>query len=275
MWRYLVKLASALSFLAGIVGWISLPDDVALWPERFRPVLQAMSKQDLVAALFGLSAFGFWTTFVAPVARPLLRRVGTLGPKAKAAWRVLSAPASLQREGGELELVYRIGRPFLEEGPLGPAELWKTPPMYVERLIGVRNVSSDDVRNVRVQVASATQATEALPLTLPPRDGSNLPFTLSPGEMRLVRFVRQEAGSGQPLRHGCFGGKDGPICLLPCDVILAAYADGVSTLKRVSLSLGSDKEIRVEPPIFGELPGGAEPSLYIRAKVGVIRPRQR
>jgi hypothetical protein len=168
-----------------------------------------------------------------------------------------------------LELVCRIGQPFLEEHH-GPGKVGKTPSRTVSKLIGVRNTSSNDIHDVRVQVASASQATSGLPLTLPPREGPHQAFSLAPGEMRLVRFVRQAARIGKPLGMGSLGGRDGPSCLAPCELVLAAYADGASTLRTVWLYLDDGGEIQIQPPILGELPGGVEPAGYVRFVIGPI-----
>lgn len=64
MWRRIVQAFAAISFLAGVVGWITLPDDAALWPTRLRPLVDAIGREDIITALFALSAIGFaWTIF--------------------------------------------------------------------------------------------------------------------------------------------------------------------------------------------------------------------
>jgi hypothetical protein len=164
----------------------------------------------------------------------------------------------------KLEIVYRVGEPFLEEQWRAVGEPGQTPARSIEKLVGVRNLSSRDVHGVRVQVASASQATRGLPLTLPPRDGPSHPFSLAPGEMRLVRFLHQEAGAGRPLGMAALGGKGGPPCSARCDLVLAAYAEGAATLRKVSVWRDERGELRVRPPALGDLPGGVEPAGYVR-----------
>jgi hypothetical protein len=123
MWRLILKLISAVSFVAGIVGWITLPDDAPLWPKRLGPVFSAMTKDDLVMVLFGLSAIGFLTAFVAPALRPGLQRAGALVARAKTTWAALARTTVAHNAPDKLELVYRVGEPFLEYSQeLGPRQ---------------------------------------------------------------------------------------------------------------------------------------------------------
>jgi predicted MFS family arabinose efflux permease len=91
MWRVILRIISVISFLAGIVGWITLPDDAPLWPKRVGPLLSSMSKDDLLIALFALSAAGFVATFAGPLigarlaAIPISREgPSLLGPRCRA-----------------------------------------------------------------------------------------------------------------------------------------------------------------------------------------------
>jgi hypothetical protein len=68
MWRRIVRAFAALSFFAGVVGWITLPDDAALWPKRLRPLVVAVGREEIIIALFALSALGFAWTIFAPIA---------------------------------------------------------------------------------------------------------------------------------------------------------------------------------------------------------------
>jgi hypothetical protein len=169
----------------------------------------------------------------------------------------------------QLELVYRPGRPFLEE-EYGVNEIGKPPPGYLECLVGVRNTSPRQLEGVRVQVVSASQAIYALPITLQSRDDAELTFPLAPNEMRLVRFLRQEARDGNLFDWPFIAGKAEATVYAPCEVVLAAYARGVSALQTVSLFLAEDGEMRLKPSTFGNPPGIIAPSAYVRGKVTVI-----
>jgi hypothetical protein len=106
MWRLILKVVSGLSFVTGIVGWITLPDDAPLWLTRFAPVIKAMTKQDLIIALFALSATGFATAFVLPVIRPTIRRAVMLGSRIKSTWSALSHVAPKVEPSSEEKDIY-------------------------------------------------------------------------------------------------------------------------------------------------------------------------
>jgi hypothetical protein len=185
---------------------------------------------------------------------------------------------SLATAQAKLELVLRPGAPFLSQ-ILTLDRNGNTPPVNaVEWFIGVRNTSpTDAAHNVRVQAVTATQATRGLPAVLPPRDGPTGPFSLAPGEMRLVRFIRQRTEVGKRPGLATIGAGDGldrVPCLTPCEMVIATYADGTSSLQTVSLSLNDKGEIRIRPPVLGELPGGVEPKGYARLSWGPAEPKE-
>ena len=62
MWRRIWNAFSAISGVAGCVGWITIPDDAVLWPDRVSPYLPPMTKDTLIIILFGMSALGFFTS---------------------------------------------------------------------------------------------------------------------------------------------------------------------------------------------------------------------
>jgi hypothetical protein len=75
MGRLTLRVLSATSFIVGVIGWITLPDDAALWPARLRPIFMAIGRDDIIAALFAFSALGFaWTLFAPGVTRWIIRR---------------------------------------------------------------------------------------------------------------------------------------------------------------------------------------------------------
>jgi hypothetical protein len=49
-----LQVVSAVSFLAGIIGWIMIPDDTPLWLKHIEPLLTSMTKYDLIIVFFAL-----------------------------------------------------------------------------------------------------------------------------------------------------------------------------------------------------------------------------
>lgn len=173
-------------------------------------------------------------------------------------------------EENKLQIVYRGGVPFLEE-EYGVNEIGKEPPGYLERLIGVRNCSSRSLKAVSVQIVSATQAIRGLPIKLAARDGDGHEFSLAPNEMKLVRFLRQEASGGDHLDWPRVSGEASALVSCPCEVVVAAYAKGAHTTQKLSLSINDNHEVTISPPNFGQMPGGLSPSAYVRSKLILIK----
>ena len=74
MWQRIVQIVSAIFFFAAVVGLITIPDDAQLWPERFGPLLAAMTKDDLIIALIAMSSIGMAWTIFEPQITELIRR---------------------------------------------------------------------------------------------------------------------------------------------------------------------------------------------------------
>jgi hypothetical protein len=66
MWRRFLQVFPAVSGIFGVVGWITVPDDAALWPETLRPLIMAVDRDTAVIALLCASSAGFAWTIVGP-----------------------------------------------------------------------------------------------------------------------------------------------------------------------------------------------------------------
>jgi len=74
MWRRLGKIVSTISGIAGVVGWITLPDDAAQWPEKLRPLIMAVDRDTIVIGLLAASGAGFAWAIFGPVVAEWYRR---------------------------------------------------------------------------------------------------------------------------------------------------------------------------------------------------------
>jgi hypothetical protein len=74
MWRRLGKIVSTISGIAGVVGWITLPDDAAQWPEKLRPLIMAVDRDTIVIGLLAASSAGFAWAIFGPVVAEWYRR---------------------------------------------------------------------------------------------------------------------------------------------------------------------------------------------------------
>lgn len=74
MWRLLVNIFSAVSAITGVIGWITLPDDAALWPERLRPLILAVDRDTIAIVLLAFSSAGFAWTIFGPIVADWFRR---------------------------------------------------------------------------------------------------------------------------------------------------------------------------------------------------------
>ncbi|HEX6013487.1 MAG TPA: hypothetical protein VFY87_17130 [Geminicoccaceae bacterium] len=199
MWRVILRIISVISFLAGIVGWITLPDDAPLWPKRVGPLLSSMSKDDLLIALFALSAAGFVATFAGPLIGARLAAIPNLAGRTKPAWAALSSgspsPLAIDFPGIESAEDHR-GDHYRVTSVLPPADgkPVEAVPIVREVRFAVRNESHRTVDDVSVKVRTVGFGQEPA--------GTEAPRRFRPRAQRTSRIVMQTVDVALPLASG-------------------------------------------------------------------------
>jgi hypothetical protein len=75
VFRLIVRSVSAVMFVGGVIGLITVPDDLSVWQERLGPRVMALDRETILLLLFGTSSAGFaWTIFGPSIAARLRRR---------------------------------------------------------------------------------------------------------------------------------------------------------------------------------------------------------
>jgi hypothetical protein len=191
MWRRIIQALAVLSFLAGAVGWITLPDDAALWPKRLRPLIMAIGREDIIIALFALSAIGFgWTIFAPILAEWLVRR--RTPPLSIHFPSIANSPLYVTR--------FRQTRAVW--GHLG-ADL--TPlvfPSLHRFYIGVRNNTNSTIRNVTVTVRYAGLPGLIRPPDIHLIDHAEKSSRLDIAPEQTVRFFLGQVVRAEPTEFG-------------------------------------------------------------------------
>jgi hypothetical protein len=191
MWRRIVHAFAAISFFAGVVGWITLPDDAALWPKRLRPLVVAVGREDIIIALFALSALGFAWTIFAPIATGWIARRRT-------------PPLSVHFP--EIANSPYYGTSFRQTRPMW-AHLGEdvTPLVFPSAhrfYIGIRNNTANTVRNVTAVVRYAGLSGLISPLEIHLLDPTLKSTRITIAPKQSVRFVLGEIVRTDPTEFG-------------------------------------------------------------------------
>ena len=145
---------------------------------------------------------------------------------------------------------------------------------YYTRYIGVRNLDEEKtVNNVRVQLVGGNQASSAIPMPLLYTTGESS-LSLSPGEMRLIVFTRQEIKQDGRFGSAFIAGKAGArICIREKHIArLGAYGrDAYATVEFI-FDFDQDNELLVRPPKVGDHPEMNEVRTHGRLSFGKQRP---
>lgn len=177
-----IKILSLAGFLGGIIGLIAVPENAAMWPEKLRPVLAGMSKDDLILILFCVSAFGFTLVVFGPKLQFLAHGIGTIAIKIG---RVLVV-------GGASNEFIEIRHDYSYENIV---KIYRAPEERKIRkrcFVGVKNITHDKIfKNVQLRVTDISGFDDFNGIDLKVSDCDDRQVELAPGQERKFQVIDQ------------------------------------------------------------------------------------
>lgn len=144
--------------------------------------------------------------------------------------------------------------------------------------IGVRNISSQRILGVNVQVTASNSHINEMPFRLPRLDGGDVPFVLEPNELRIFKLASRENRLGAPksliLHSDCADipvfGHGRPITLK-----IEAFSIGANAQTKITLIVDPDGDLVVTPLAIGVYDVDFDAPVFLELKCGPPTVRQK